>query len=175
MNQRTSRRQMEKEYNAAIERLTKEHGHLVAPINFTEAFCIVGTLQFALRHPEFPKASRSIVEAFIRGIQEAVKKEPALNQVIEMGFDPECDVNPEINGHRILERIDGYGDFFKALRDGFEKAMEAGVKEMGRQAKEEQAGFEFNTFAEMQAENGQGFKLTIEFYPPTIPMIPSRN
>jgi hypothetical protein len=98
-----------------------------------------------------------------------------LNQVIEMGFRVDCDVNLEINGHRILERIDGYGDFFKALRDGFEKAMEVGVKEMKRQAKEEQAGFEFNTFAEMQTENGQGFKLTIEFYPPRIPMIPSRN
>jgi hypothetical protein len=54
MNQRSFKRQMEKEFNAAIERLTKEHGHLVAPINFTEAFCIVGALQLALRHPEFP-------------------------------------------------------------------------------------------------------------------------
>jgi TRAP-type mannitol/chloroaromatic compound transport system substrate-binding protein len=75
---------------------------------------------------------------------------------------------------RIILKEKKYGSLEESLRLAFEKAASAAFAEMNRQAA---AGYgdEFKLVAEVKCENGQGFKMTIEFFPPTIPTIPSRN
>lgn len=63
----------------------------------------------------------------------------------------------------------------ESLRKSFETMLEAVFDQLDRQALEGQGGKEFLLITNAQFENGQSFKMTIEFQPPTIPMIPSRN
>ena len=80
-----------KEFVEALERLKKKHGHIIIPMEFTAAISLVGALQLALRHPTFPENSRKQVEQFIYSIRDAVSSEPAIVDIIQMGFDPEHD------------------------------------------------------------------------------------
>ena len=59
----------------------------------SEAFFLLGTLQLALRHPDFAEHSKA--QEFIRGLAEEIErrigKTPALRTVAARGWRPECD------------------------------------------------------------------------------------
>ena len=79
------------QYEAAMLRL-KDH-----PVRFEctlpEISVIVAALQMALRHPLFPRESKTIVTSFVQGFIEQVKTlDLVIAQVLERGNDPHHDV-----------------------------------------------------------------------------------
>jgi len=182
------RDQIEAKFKAAIDRLTKEYGHLLAPLRFDEAFVIIGALQLAMRHPETPPKSARMIKDFIGAIQEAVSKEPILAEIIEFGFNPAFDVEPKA-ARRSLEFPDlgpkwergnvrserRQRPFEEAIREAFEEVLQQALAEIRQQNESGEGAKPINSWAILDFENGQSARLQLECEPPTIPTIPSLN
>jgi hypothetical protein len=79
------------QYEAAMVRLQDHPVRLECTL--PEMSVIIAALQLALRHPLFPRASRTQVTAFVQGFIAQVKTlDLVIAQVLERGNDPHHDV-----------------------------------------------------------------------------------
>jgi hypothetical protein len=64
------------------------------------AYTLIGMLQFVLRHPHIPDASREAAESIARQLQSIFDNYPAIATVLEQGWNPEYDepIPPERGG-----------------------------------------------------------------------------
>jgi len=67
-----------------------------------------------------------------------------------------------------------YGDFEQTMRQCFEKVLAQAIAQM-QELNAASDPRPFTAWGEMQAPNGQRFKLSIECSPPTLPMNPDNN
>jgi hypothetical protein len=59
-------------------------------------FALVATIQFALRHPQFPPSVGATAEAFARELQQHIAQRlPLVGELMEAGWDPAQDVPAE--------------------------------------------------------------------------------
>jgi hypothetical protein len=76
----------------SLTRLAEAHDRIVMEIPTIKIFQIVGAIQLALRHPDFPSSSAETCMEFLRQLQSQLAGDyPVLAQLIEQGFDPAYD------------------------------------------------------------------------------------
>ncbi len=61
-------------------------------LSFPEAFCLLGQVQLALRHPGNRGLAADLATRIARQIQEQISVSPAISVVAEAGWHPESDV-----------------------------------------------------------------------------------
>lgn len=72
----------------------KEPPLIELKIDVNTAICIIANIQLATRHPKNTGPSRRISESFARELQKIVERNrPELAAVIEMGWNPDFDVD----------------------------------------------------------------------------------
>ena len=66
---------------------------LTCEMSAVHLMVLIGALQLALRHPQFPEASAQITRDFIDGWALAFQyqKKPAIKEMIERGYNPNFD------------------------------------------------------------------------------------
>ena len=74
----------------AMRAVEKLHPYITIEMRPSHMFLMVGALQVALRHPEFPKTSARVVRRFIDGFDLACN-EATIRRVIQLGFDERYD------------------------------------------------------------------------------------
>lgn len=77
-------------YSAAIEELTRRHGHCTIHLPFLHVMAIIGAVQLALRHPNFPATSHELLTDWINEMATQLPS-ATLRATIRAGFDPACD------------------------------------------------------------------------------------
>ena len=79
------------EYINALRDLATKTTYLQIQVPVVDLFALIGALQLALRHPNFPPASRQIVTNWITSVADNLPSH-ILRQHIHQGFDPNHDV-----------------------------------------------------------------------------------
>lgn len=87
-------RQLERQFKDDFIRLG-EAPDVFIQLTATAAWCLLGQLQLACRHPRNNGASRQVAEDVAHEIQDRLATTPALRRVAEMGWDPQYDVEVE--------------------------------------------------------------------------------
>lgn len=68
---------------------------LLLTLSGHDAFCLLSTIQFALRHPQFPHRIRRQIQPIVARLQEHLSSTPTLAAIVRAGDDPRYDVPVE--------------------------------------------------------------------------------
>ncbi len=82
-------------YTAAVSRFNAKHPVICLTLDTPIAFAVIGAIQLALRHPQFPAHSKGLLTNIVRDMAQAFAEEPVLVAHIEQGFDPRYDVEAD--------------------------------------------------------------------------------
>jgi hypothetical protein len=84
------------ENRALVESRATQQLRLQLDFSIIDLLSIVGALQLSLRHPAYKGPSTKLIRLFIQKVKFHLVAQPALTEVIERGFDPAFDWEPDI-------------------------------------------------------------------------------
>lgn len=83
----------ERELMQALAQIEKRSEYLTIDAKPVTLFAVVGALQLALRHQEFPLITAAMVRDYIEAVRQAMNH-PVLDRIIAQGYDEQFDRPP---------------------------------------------------------------------------------
>ncbi|OQB32247.1 MAG: hypothetical protein BWY07_02006 [Candidatus Hydrogenedentes bacterium ADurb.Bin170] len=91
----------EREIMRAIREVSEKNESLQIESSPIILFTVVGALQLALRHPEYPMITKAIVRDYIETVRQAMNH-PVIDRLIEQGYQQEIERPPDLASDKVM-------------------------------------------------------------------------